>query len=112
MIEFDKLPPEDFMYDKVDFNFLVELNMLLHFIKLSHDRLKQNQSNHRICEVFIVLKNLINGNLPSLNQKIVSTEESQKDLNEIFKNNRNLMVKAIEKDLEKTLKKDTGSMKL
>jgi len=103
MSDFQKLPEEDFMYDKVDFHFLVELNMLVHFIKLSHGRIEGKKGNHIICETFIVLKNLIDKHLPSLSHKIVSTEQSQKDLDDIFKRNRKAMEAAVEKEVQKEL---------
>lgn len=103
-----ELPKEDFMYDRVDSNFLVEVNMLLHFVKLAHGRLQENQSNHRVCETFIILKNLINSHLPSLNEKVITSHQSQEDIDKIFENNRKMMAEAVKEELNKKLKEPTA----
>jgi hypothetical protein len=95
------LESEDFVYEKVDVNFLTELSMLSHFVNLANKRIQSNKKNHIQCEVFLVLKNLINNHLPDLTKKIVSTEKSQKDLDEVFKKHRALMEDAVNKELKK-----------
>ena len=101
MDEYQKLPPEDFMYDKVDLNFLIELSMLSHFVNLANQRIQANKKNHIQCEVFLVLKTLIDNHLPDLTKKVVSTEQSQKDLDGIFRKNRDMMEKAVKKEIQK-----------
>lgn len=106
MSDFSKIPEDDFMYDRVDFNFLVEINLLLNFVRLSAQRVQGNAKNHISCEVFLVLKNLINNHLPNLAQKIVSTEKSQKDLDDIFAKSRKKIEEVLQKELKKTFEKD------
>lgn len=109
MSDFSKIPEDDFMYDRVDFNFLVEINMLLHFVRLSAQRVAGNPKNHISCEVFLVLKNLINNNLPNLNEKIVSTEKSKNDLDDVFNRNREKMKEVLSKELQKTFQDSKNS---
>jgi len=111
MNEFEKLPPEDFMYDRVDFNFLVEINMVIHFITLAHNRIEEDKSNHKICEVFIIFKNLVE-HLSSLSSKIVCTEESQSDLDQIFKKTRKGLEMALKQEIEKKMREDKGEVEI
>ena len=106
MDNFQKLPDDDFMYDKVDFNFLVEINMLTHFINLASGRISKKKSNHLVCEVFIILKNLIDNHLPSMTRNIVSTEKSQNDIDQIIKNNRKMIEAAVDKEVQKEFKSE------
>lgn len=101
----DELPPEDFMYDRVDNNFLTDVNLLLHFLRMSHGRVQKNQSNHLVCEVFLILKELIKNHLPSMNEKIVPTKEAEDSIVGIIKSGRIAVAKAVDEELKKTLDK-------
>ena len=76
--------PEDFSFKDVDDQFVLECNLLSHFILCSQKRILNNPSTQSVGEVFLVLREVIDNWMGSVAKNTLASPESKIKLNDII----------------------------